>query len=203
MDIAVLVFDDLTPLDMVGPVEVLSRLPGARVRMVGKRAGTIRTQGGVMGILADQALAEVERADILLVPGGPGSRPLSADAEVLEWVRRIDATTRWTCSVCTGALILGAAGLLRGLRATTHWASLDRLAGYGAEPVQQRVVEQGRIITCAGVSAGIDLALTLAARVAGEERAKAIQLRIEYDPEPPFDAGTVAKAGPAIVALAR
>ncbi|MCC7428292.1 MAG: DJ-1/PfpI family protein [Alphaproteobacteria bacterium] len=203
MDIAVLIFDDLTPLDMVGPVEVLSRVPGARIRMVAKKPGAIRTQSGVMGIIADHGLAEITRADILLLPGGPGARAMAEDEAVLDWVRRIHPATRWTTSVCTGALILGGAGLLRGLKATTHWASMDRLAGYGATPVQERVVVQDKIITAAGVSSGIDMALALVARIAGEDRAKAIQLRIEYDPQPPFDAGSVAKAGPAIVALAR
>jgi transcriptional regulator GlxA family with amidase domain len=135
----------------------------------------------------------VDAADILLVPGGPGDQSVTADAATLEWIRRLHERTTWTTSVCTGALILGAAGILQGLRATTHWASLDELRRYGAEPVKARTVESGKVVTAAGVSAGIDLALRLAARVAGDDFARAVQLGIEYDPEPPFDAGSPEK----------
>ena len=137
------------------------------------------------------------------MPGGHGTRALMHDERMLEWVRAAHETSRFTTSVCTGSLVLGAAGILDGLEATTHWAVLDTLGRLGAIPVTRRVVEQGKVITAAGVSSGIDMALTLAARIAGEDVARAIQLAIEYDPEPPFDSGSIAKAGPQIVELAR
>jgi transcriptional regulator GlxA family with amidase domain len=194
MDIALLVFPRLTALDAIGPYEVLQRLPGAQVRFVGAERGAVRTEQGMLGLVADFAMGEVTSADILVVPGGIGTRQLVADEATLEWIRAIDAGSTWTTSVCTGSLLLGAAGLLQGKRATTHWAALDLLRGFGATPVSERVVEQGKIITAAGVSSGIDMALRLAAHVAGDDIARAIQLGIEYDPQPPFDSGSVAKA---------
>jgi transcriptional regulator GlxA family with amidase domain len=140
---------------------------------------------------------------VVLVPGGEGNRPLMRDSEVLDWLRVAHESSTWTTSVCTGALVLGAAGILDGKRATTHWAFLDRLSELGAEPVTERVVEDGKVITAAGVSAGIDMALTLAARIAGNEVAQAIQLGIEYDPQPPFDAGSPSKASPEVIELVR
>jgi transcriptional regulator GlxA family with amidase domain len=201
--IAILIFDRLTALDAVGPYEVLSRLPGAELRFVAKKQGEQRTDTGVLGLQADVALGELPDPDVILIPGGPGSRPLMSDPEVLDWARAAHESSTWTTSVCTGALVLGAAGLLDGKRATTHWASLDRLRELGAEPVSERVVEDGKVITAAGVSAGIDMALGLAARLAGEEVAHAIQLGIEYDPQPPFDSGSPAKAHPDVVGLVR
>ncbi len=203
MDIVVLLFDRITALDAVGPYEVLARLPGARVRFVARQAGPVRTDDRFLALVADDALDAVTRADVLVVPGGLGTRALEHDAGVLAWVRAIHETTTWTTSVCTGSLVLGAAGLVRGLEATTHWAVLERLAEHGAVPVRRRVVEQGKILTAAGVSAGIDMALHLAARIGGPELAQAIQLGIEYDPAPPFDSGSVDKAPPAIVAAVR
>jgi transcriptional regulator GlxA family with amidase domain len=197
MRIAIPVFNGMTALDAVGPYEVLSRLPGAEVIFVGESAGLIRTDNKFLGINADRRLDELDSADILLVPGGP-TVPMD-NARLLDWVKRVDATSRWTTSVCTGALVLGAAGLLRGLKATTHWAFLDQLAGFGAIPVTERVVEQGKVITAAGVSSGIDMGLHLAARVAGAEFAKMIQLFIEYDPQPPFDCGSPQKAPEAVL----
>jgi transcriptional regulator GlxA family with amidase domain len=197
MRIAIPVFDGMTALDAVGPYEVLSRLPGAEVLFVAESAGLIRTDNKFLGISADRALAEVDSADILLVPGGPAV-PIDS-ARLLEWLRRIDRTSTWTTSVCTGALLLGAAGLLRGLKATTHWAAFDQLAQFGATPVAERVVEQGKVITAAGVSAGIDMGLRLAARIAGDEFAQMIQLFIEYDPQPPFDCGSPRKASEAVM----
>jgi transcriptional regulator GlxA family with amidase domain len=191
MQIAILIFDGLTALDAIGPYEVLSRLPGADLGFVAKEAGPKRTDTGALGVEADLALADLDSPEVVLVPGGPGSRPLMRDPEVLEWLRSAHASSTWTTSVCTGALVLGAAGILDGKRATTHWASLDRLSELGAEPVAERVVEDGKVITAAGVSAGIDMALTLVARMAGDEVAQAIQLGIEYDPQPPFDVGSV------------
>jgi putative intracellular protease/amidase len=202
MDIAVLLFDRLTALDAIGPYEVLQRLPGADVRFVAAVRGPVRTEQGMLGIVADYSREEVTSADILVVPGGIGTRPLVNDEPTLEWIRAIDAGSEWTTSVCTGSLLLGAAGLLAGKEATTHWRVLDMLSNFGATPVTRRVVEQGKVITAAGVSSGIDMALTLAARVAGDEAAQAIQLSIEYDPQPPFDSGSVAKASESVYNLA-
>ncbi len=198
VEIAILIFEGLTALDAVGPYEVLSRVPGARVRFVATETGAKRTDKGSLGLVADHALADVRRPEIVVVSGGFGVRTALGDGRVVAWVRESHATSRWTTSVCTGSLVLGAAGILRGLRATTHWRSLERLREFGAEPVPDRVVEQGRVITAAGVSSGIDMALRLAELIAGRDVAQAIQLSIEYDPQPPFDAGSPAKASPRV-----
>jgi transcriptional regulator GlxA family with amidase domain len=203
MQIAILIFDGLTALDAIGPYEVLSRLPGAELRFVAKQAGAKRTDTGALGVQADVALGELTSPEVVLVPGGPGSRPLMNDPEVLDWLREAHRSSTWTTSVCTGGLVLGAAGILDGKRATTHWAYMERLSELGAEPVDERVVEDGKVITAAGVSAGIDMALTLASRVAGDQVAQAIQLGIEYDPDPPFDSGSPSKAPPELVELVR
>jgi transcriptional regulator GlxA family with amidase domain len=203
MQIAILIFDGLTALDAIGPYEVLSRLPGAELRIVAKEAGLKRTDTGALGVEADLALDDLEAPEVVLVPGGKGNRPLMRDPEVLEWLRSAHESSTWTTSVCTGALVLGAAGILDGKRATTHWAFLDHLSEFGAEPVAERVVEDGKVITAAGVSAGIDMALTLAARIAGDEVAQAIQLGIEYDPDPPFDAGSPSKASSEVIGMVR
>ncbi len=204
MDIAIPIFQDITALDAIGPYEVLSRLPGARVHFLGvEGAGPKRTDNGMLALNADGALSDLPHPDVIVFPGGYGTRPLMSQEAVLAWVRTAHETSQWTTSVCTGALVLGAAGILDGLEATTHWAVLENLRELGASPVSRRVVEQGKVITAAGVSSGIDMALTLAARIAGEEIAQAIQLFIEYDPEPPFDSGSTRKAPPAIVELAR
>lgn len=202
MKIALLLFDRITALDVVGPYEVLARLPGADVRFVAAETGPQRTDNRALALVADYTLAETPTADILVVPGGFGTRPLMEDAVVLDWIRAVHLTTQWTTSVCTGSLLLAAAGLLDGLAATTHWARMETLAQYGARPTPERVVEQGKIVTSAGVSAGIDMALVLAARIAGDDVAQAIQLGIEYDPQPPFDAGSPQKAPAAVLALA-
>jgi transcriptional regulator GlxA family with amidase domain len=201
MQIAILIFDELTALDAIGPYEVLSRLPGAEVRFVAAEPGLKRTDNGMLALLADDAVADVPHPEVIVVPGGVGMAAVAADPRVLDWLRATHATSTWTTSVCTGALVLGAAGLLDGLRATTHFLRLDALRDFGAQPTGERVVREGKVITAAGVSAGIDMALTLAAEIAGEDVAKAIQLVIEYDPQPPFDAGSAAKAGPGVVAL--
>jgi transcriptional regulator GlxA family with amidase domain len=156
----------------------------------------------MLALMADRTLDDLPEPDVIVVPGGYGNRPLMEDEEVLNWLRHAHEQSMWTTSVCTGALVLAAAGILDGLEATTHWLCLDALAKYGAIPVgDRRVVEQGKVLTAAGVSAGIDMALTLAARIAGDELAQAIQLGIEYDPEPPFHGGSTAKAPPEIIEL--
>lgn len=201
MQIAILVFPRLTALDAIGPYEVLSRIPGAELTFVAPEPGEMRTDTGRLGITADASIDDLTAPDVLLVPGGVGNRPLLEDERVLDWVRAVDEKSQWTTSVCTGSLVLGAAGLLEGKRATSHWAYRDTLRDYGAEPVADRVVEDGKYVTAAGVSAGIDMGLTLAARMTHDEVAKAIQLGIEYDPDPPFDAGNFADATPERIAL--
>jgi transcriptional regulator GlxA family with amidase domain len=203
MRIAILIFDKLTALDAIGPYEVLSRLPNAELAFVAKEAGPKRTDTGTLAITADLALAETPDPDIVLVPGGEGNRPLLADEAVLGWLRAAHQGSTWTTSVCTGSLVLGAAGILEGKRATSHWAYRERLREYGARPVAERVVEDGKVITAAGVSAGIDMALMLAARDVGDEFAQALQLGIEYDPQPPFDTGSPEKAPAEIVDAVR
>ena len=203
MNVAIPLFDRFTALDAVGPYEVLSRLPGATVTFVAARPGLKRTETGMLALNADAALGELRHPEVVVVPGGYGTRALMGDETILDWLREAHRASDWTTSVCTGSLLLGAAGILDGLEATTHWLSLDALAELGARPVSSRVVEQGKVITAAGVSAGIDMALTLAARIAGEELAQAIQLGIEYDPQPPFDSGCEAKARPEVVELVR
>lgn len=200
MEIAIPLFDRVTALDAVGPYEVLQRLPGATVRFVGHRAGEVRTDNGMLGLVVDATFAEAPSPDVVVVPGGIGTRALIHDEEILAWIRAAHAATRYTTSVCTGSLLLAAAGLLDGLDATTHWAAYALLEKLGAHPVADRVVERGKIITAAGVSSGIDMALRLAELLTDDLTARAMQLSIEYDPQPPFDAGSVAKAGDAVVA---
>ena len=194
MDIAILIYDRFTALDAVGPYEVLRNLPGATVTFVAKEEGPVRTDSRALAIVADKAIRDVPMTDVVVVPGGPGQSDLMEDDEILSWLRAIDSTTQWTTSVCTGSLLLAAAGLLEGKKATSHWLALEQLTKYGAEPTLERVVEQGKIITAAGVSSGIDMGLRLAAHIAGDDVAQMIQLGIEYDPQPPFDAGSPEKA---------
>jgi putative intracellular protease/amidase len=203
MKIAIPIFDKVTALDAVGPYEVLSRLPGAELRFVGFEPGPVKTDNRMLSLLVETALEDYADPDIVVMPGGFGTRALMRDAFMLEWVRQVHRTSQWTTSVCTGSLVLGAAGLLHGLEATTHWAAMDILERLGARPTGRRVVEQGKIITAAGVSSGIDMALRLAAHVAGDQIAQAIQLGIEYDPQPPFDAGSPDKAPEDVVAMVR
>lgn len=204
MQVAIAVFNGLTALDAIGPYEVLSRLPGAEVVFCSFERGTIRTDRN-LGMVADAAFAEVERPGIVVVPGGPGTRPLMGDDRILSWIKTVHEHSRWTTSVCTGSLLLGAAGLLHGLAATSHWAAMDILASTGAVPAERRVVvqEEARIITAAGVSSGIDMALTLAGRLAGDEVAQAVQLGLEYDPQPPYDSGSPTKAPASVVELVK
>ena len=201
MKIAIVLYDRLTALDAIGPYEVLSRLPGADLSFVGAEAGPVRTDNGMLTLLAEHSLAEVPDPDILLVPGGPGEVAERAGGAVIQWLRTADQTSTWTTSVCTGSLILASAGLLDGRTATSHWLAMDELGRLGALPTGERVVFDGKYVTGAGVSAGIDMALRLVERIAGPELAQAIQLGIEYDPQPPFDAGSPAKAPAEIVAL--
>ena len=201
MQIAAVLFPRLTALDLIGPYETLQRLPGATVTFVGHRRGEVRTENGFLGLTVDAAFDEVMQPDVVIVPGGVGTRALMGDAVILDWLRAVHPTTRYTTSVCTGSLVLGAAGLLNGLTATTHWSVLNALEALGATPTSQRVVEHldRRIITAAGVSSGIDMALRLAELLVDETAAKAMQLAIEYDPQPPFDSGSLAKSSPAVV----
>ncbi|MET9479451.1 DJ-1/PfpI family protein [Streptomyces sp. NPDC006638] len=200
MQIAILLFDRFTALDAVGPYEILARTPGARTVFVAEHAGPVANDQGSLSLVAERTLAEVARPDVVVVPGGPGQGAQMENETVLGWLRAVDATTTWTTSVCTGSLLLAAAGLLTGRRATTHWLSLDRLAGLGAEPTGERVVFDGKYVTAAGVSSGIDMGLTLLGRIAGDRVAQSVQLMTEYDPQPPYDAGSPEKAPAALVA---
>ncbi|MFF5533196.1 DJ-1/PfpI family protein [Streptomyces cinerochromogenes] len=199
MQIAMVVYDRFTALDAVGPYEVLSRLPDAEVVFVAERPGPVRTDTGFLAVTADRALHEVTRPDIVVVAGGPGTLPQMENQALLEWLRAVDATSTWTTSVCSGSLLLAAAGLLRGRRATSHWGALEVLEQFGAEPTGERVVTDGKYVTAAGVSAGIDMALTLVGALAGDEHAQTVQLLVEYDPQPPYDAGSPQKAPAHIV----
>jgi len=202
VQIAIPLFERLTALDAIGPYEVLSRLPGAEVVFVAAEPGSKCTDTGALALSADRGLSEVPQPDIIVVPGGRGTRDQPHD-DLLAWIQQAHQTSRWTTSVCTGALLLGAAGILEGLRATTHWLFFEQLREFGAEPTLERVVEQGKVITAAGVSSGIDMALRLVQLIAGDEVAQAVQLSIEYDPQPPLDAGSPAKAPPQIVGIVR
>ena len=201
MQIAIPLFDRLTALDGIGPYEVLQRLPDATVTFVGTELGEVRTENGFLGLTVDALVEDVPRPDVIVVPGGVGSREAMKDDRLVDWVRTAHETTRWTTSVCTGSFVLGAAGLLDGLTATTHWSVLSELAELGAIPTMDRVVEHldQRIITAAGVSSGIDMALRLSELLVDDIAAKAMQLMIEYDPQPPFDCGHLEKAGDVVV----
>jgi transcriptional regulator GlxA family with amidase domain len=195
MIIAIGLYQGFTALDAIGPYEVLTYLPGAEMVICAEEKCVVDDHNDLVHLRVDATFADVPSPDVLLVPGGPVAGQYAAEGHpIVDWIRQAHPHTTWTTSVCTGALLLGAAGLLDGLPATTHWSAYDDLASYGAQPTEQRVVTAGRIVTGAGVSAGIDLALTLAAKIAGPEVAQTIQLTIEYDPHPPFDAGSPSKA---------
>ena len=203
MQIAILLYDRFTVLDAIGPYQVLSGLPGAEVAFVAERPGPIRDEVGSLVLSAQAGLPDVPHPDIIVVPGGPGQDRQMQDGLVHEWLRAADQTSVWTTSVCTGSLILAAAGLLSGRRATSHWMALGELGRLGATPVSERVVVDGKYVTAAGVSSGIDMGLALAGRMAGDDVAQAIQLMIEYDPQPPYDAGSPDRAPAEIVRTLR
>lgn len=201
MNIAILLYDGMTTLDAVGPYEVLAHVPGNEVKFVARKSGLVTVDTGFLKLHAQYGFDEVGEADILVVPGGTDSADQERHEPTLDWIRRIHEGSTFTTSVCTGSLILGATGILKGLEATTHWSQLERLREYGATPSSRRVVVQGKVITGAGVSAGIDMGLQLLQRCAGDEAAQAIQLAIEYDPMPPFDSGSPQKASAPVLEL--
>ena len=200
MEIAVALFEQVTALDAIGPYEVLQRLPGAEVRFVGHRKGEVRTDNGFLGLMIDHRFDEVPTPDIIVVPGGIGTRALVHDPAILDWIRTAHETSQFTTSVCTGSLLLAAAGILDGLNATTHFSARQLLGKYGAVPSEDRVVVEGKVITAAGVSSGIDMALHLAERLTDATTSKALQLMIEYDPQPPHDAGALHKVDATVLA---
>jgi len=201
VQVAITLYPRLTALDAIGPYEVLQRVPDLDIVFVGEERGSVRTENGFLGLAVDAAFDEVPRPDIVLVPGGIGSRAFTDGGAIVDWLQAVHPTTRFTTSVCTGSLVLGAAGLLQGLTATTHWASLEALRKFGAEPVSERIVEHldERIITAAGVSSGIDMALRLVQILVDDTGAQAAQLMIEYDPAPPFDAGHPSRVDDAVM----
>lgn len=201
MQIAYLLYDRFTALDITGPHDVLNSVPGNESVFVAKHTGPIRNESDTLSMVADARLDEVPEPDIVVVPGGFGNRMLLEHEPLHDWIRSVHETSAWTTSVCTGSLLLAAAGLLDGAPATTHWLARDRLAELGAKPVPDRVVEHGKIVTAAGVSSGIDMALHLVRKINGEQIAQAVQLGIEYDPQPPLDAGAPEKAPPEVVEL--
>jgi transcriptional regulator GlxA family with amidase domain len=204
MQIAIALYPHHTALDAIGPYQVFSYLPGAEVVVCAAAPGPLVDDRRGLTLEITHAFGDIEAPDVVIVPGGLIARALARRGDpIIDWIRDVHERTRFTTSVCTGALLLGAAGLLRGRRATTHWSSYDELRAYGAEPTAERVVDEGRILTAAGVSAGIDLALTLVGRLAGPEAAQAIQLGLEYDPQPPYDAGSPAKVSPELRELVR
>ena len=200
--IAIPLFPRFTALDAIGPYEVLAQIPAFDITFVGHEKGEVRADNGMLGLVIDGTFEDLPDPDVIVFPGGVGTRPLQSEERVLDWLRAAHATSTFTTSVCTGALVLGAAGLLDGLTATTHWAGYTELATWGATPTPERVVEHldRRIITAAGVSAGIDMALRLTELLADRTAAQAAQLLIEYDPQPPFDCGARPKADDKVMA---
>jgi transcriptional regulator GlxA family with amidase domain len=203
--IAIPLFPQFTALDAIGPYEVLQRIPAFDITFLGHATGEVRSDNGMLGVVIDATFEDLPSPEVIVFPGGAGTRPLQYDTRVLDWLRSAHASTTFTTSVCTGALVLGAAGLLEGLTAATHWASYAGLAAWGAAPTAARVVEHldRRIITAAGVSAGIDMALRLTELLADRTAAQAAQLMIEYDPQPPFDCGARPKATDEVMARVR
>ena len=201
MQVAYLLYDRFTALDIIGPHDVLKSVPGNESIFVAEQAGPVRNESDTLSLVADASIDEVRSPEIVVVPGGFGTRVLLDHQPLLSWLRQVHETSTWTTSVCTGSLLLAAAGLLKGAPATTHWLARDLLEELGAVPVPARVVEHDKIVTAAGVSSGIDMALGLVQRINGDEVAQAVQLGIEYDPEPPLDAGSPEKAPEPIVEL--
>ncbi|WP_112489740.1 DJ-1/PfpI family protein [Streptomyces bacillaris] len=199
MQIAITLFDRFTALDAVGPYEILSRAPAAEVVFVAERTGPVANDTGSLHLVAHRTLAEVPSPDLVIVPGGPGQSDQMENGTLLGWLRTADTATTWTTSVCTGSLLLAAAGLLEGRRATSHWLALEALKQFGAEPTGERVVFDGKYVTAAGVSSGIDMGLALLGRIAGDDTARSVQLLTEYDPQPPYDCGSPEKAPAALV----
>ncbi|MGO4852986.1 DJ-1/PfpI family protein [Phaeovulum sp. W22_SRMD_FR3] len=202
MQIGLLLFPGLTQLDLTGPFEVFSSMPGAEISLIWKTTEHVTSDGG-MRILPSHSFGTAPKLDVICVPGGPGQIDLMSDAGTLAFLRRVAGECQWVTSVCTGSLVLAAAGLLTGYRATSHWASLDQLALFGAIPVPERVVRDRNRITGAGVTSGIDFALTVVAEILGQRAAEEIQLQIEYDPAPPFTAGSPASADPELLAVVK
>jgi len=204
MNIVIYLYNGLTVMDAIGPYEVWSRLPGAQVKFVAREKGLIISDTHFLKIVAEYAISEIQSADILLIPGSVvGFIRESKDAALLNWIRKIHQTTAWTTSVCSGSIILAAAGILNGKKASSHWAAMHLLSDYGAAPSSERYIQEGKIITAQGVSAGIDMALYLVGQLVGVEKAKAYQLFIEYDPNPPFESGTLSKADEDTIRLAK
>ncbi|WP_066361624.1 DJ-1/PfpI family protein [Herbidospora mongoliensis] len=196
MRVAIPLYPGFTALDAVGPYTVLAFTPGISVTFVAGDTGPVLDDQGSLSIIATATYDELPDPDVILVPGGPGTVEALNDARLVEWIRTAHQTTTWTTSVCSGSFLLAHAGLLKGLPATTHWGFHDQLAGFGAIPVAERVVTEGKVVTAAGVSAGIDMALELLARLRDEDTARAVQLAMEYDPAPPFTSGSAANASP-------
>ena len=203
MQIVIALYDRFTALDAVGPHQVLAHVPGAEVVFASERARAVSDETGTLTLVADAGFGDVPAPDVLLIPGGPGQSAQMGDGPLRDWLIDADKTTTWTTSVCTGALILAAAGLLAGRQATTYWLAMNELANLGAKPVHDRYVFDGKYATSAGVSAGIDMSLALAAKLVGDNTAQAIQLAIEYAPNPPFTAGSPTTAPPELVAAQR
>lgn len=204
MDIIIYIYNGLTALDAIGPYEILSRLPNANVKFVAKEKGVIVSDTHFLKLVAEYDITEIEKADILLIPGSVvGFIREIKDPNLLSWIKKIDKTTVWTTSVCSGSIILAAAGLLKDKKATSHWGVIHLLKNYGSVPTGQRYIQEGKIITAQGVSAGIDMSLYLASQIVGEEKAKAYQLYIEYDPKPPFKSGNINEAETATIELAK
>lgn len=203
MQIAFVLYDQFTALDIVGPFQTLADLPGVESVFVARNRGPIPDHTGRLSLTATASFDEVTAPEVIVVPGGFADQRAGTDDPVVQWIRAVHPTTMWTTSVCTGSIFLGLAGVLDGIDATTHWTAYERLRALGAHPTEERVVERGKVITAAGVSAGIDMGLTLASHLFGDDAAKAVQLAIEYDPQPPFDSGAPSKASPELVAFVR
>jgi len=201
VSVGLVLYPRFTALDIVGPFQTLVDVPGLDVFFVAEKTGPVSDHTGRLSLVATKSFADVNQLDVVVVPGGMADSGLIASDPVVEFVKRIHPMTTWTTSVCTGSIFLATAGVLDGIEATTHWASYERLRALGAIPVETRVVHRGKVITAAGVSSGIDMGLVLVAAMFGDEMAQVIQLAIEYDPQPPFDAGAPSKVTPELLAL--